>query len=216
MSTPADKWPVLLFALYVPVWVLCAINPLYPSAWLLENVLVFVFIPIIVWHHRVAPLSRLAYVMLFVFFCLHTLGSHYTYAEVPYDRWWQALTGSTVSEITGWQRNHYDRLVHFAYGLLTTLTWTEILLRNVSGLRGAWRWLLPWAFVASHGEIYELAEWLAAELYGGDLGAAYLGTQGDAWDAHKDMLLAALGSAITIAWLSATGRLVPRGDGAHR
>lgn len=212
----AQKLPPLLLAIYAVVWSVCAIDPWFPADWLVENILVFIFVPVVIHHYRVAPLSNLAYVTLFLFFCLHSVGSHYTYAQVPYDSWWRALSGSTFNELMGWERNHYDRLVHFAYGLLTTVTWTELLLRRVRGIEGFWRWLLPWAFVVAHGEIYELIEWIAAVVFGGDLGDAYLGTQGDIWDAHKDMLLAALGSAITIAWLSATGRLEPRGDGAPR
>lgn len=199
--------PHVLLAVYAVVWALCAINPLYPSDWLLENVLVFIFVPVVIWHYCKAPVSNLAYIALFVFFCLHSLGSHYTYAEVPYDRWWLAMTGQTFNDMMGWQRNHFDRLVHFTYGLLTTVIWTEILLRHVRGLDGFWRWLVPLTFMLSHGEAYELIEWLAAVQFGGDLGVAYLGTQGDIWDAHKDMLLAALGSAVTLAWMTATGRL---------
>lgn len=199
--------PPLLLAIYAVVWVLCAINPLYPADWAVENVLVFIFIPIVVVHSRRAPLSHLAYVTLFAFFCLHSLGSHYTYAEVPYDRWWQSLTGSTVNELMGWHRNHYDRLVHFCYGLLTTVTWVELLQRALPGMRGFWRWLIPLTFMMSHSLLYELIEWLAVLVVGGELGEAYLGTQGDIWDAHWDMLLATLGSVVTLAWLAASGRL---------
>jgi len=202
-----QKLPHVLLALYVVVWGLCAINPVYPSDWLLENVLVFVFVPVTIWHYRVARVSDLAYVTLFIFFCLHSLGSHYTYAEVPYNHWWQALTGQTFNELMGWQRNHYDRLVHFCYGLLTTVIWAEILLRNVRISSTAWRWIVPFAFVSAHGMYYELVEWLAVDLFGGDLGVAYLGTQGDIWDAHKDMLLATIGCAITLTWMQASGRL---------
>lgn len=206
-SRAGSALPPVLLALYAVVWTLCAINPLYPEDWLVENILVFLFVPVLVHHYRRAPASGLAYVTLFVFFCLHSLGSHYTYAQVPYDRWWQALTGETFNAMMGWQRNHYDRLVHFCYGLLTTVIWTELLLRHVQRIDGFWRWLLPLAFMISHGAVYELIEWLAAVQFGGELGDAYLGTQGDIWDAHKDMLLAALGSAITLAWMHASGRL---------
>ncbi|MFP5382710.1 MAG: DUF2238 domain-containing protein [Gammaproteobacteria bacterium] len=205
--TQCRHWPAVLLALYVPVWVLCAIEPLYPSDWLLENVLVFLFVPLIIWQHRRAPATNAAYACLFLFFCLHSLGSHYTYAEVPYDRWWQSLTGSTFNELAGWQRNHYDRLVHFAYGLLTTPIWVGILQRHVHGLRGLWCWLVPLTFMMSHSLAYELIEWVAALLFGGDLGEAYLGTQGDVWDAHWDMLLASSGSAVTLAIMAATGSL---------
>lgn len=199
--------PPILLGLYAVVWVLCAIDPLYPADWAVENILVAVFVPLLVWQYRRAPLSNLAYTCLFLFFCLHSLGSHYTYAEVPWDRWWQALTGHSLQAALGFERNHYDRLVHFAYGLLTTPVWVEILQRHVGRLDGAWRWLVPLTFMLSHGSLYELIEWAAAVVFGGDLGEAYLGTQGDIWDAHWDMLLAGLGSALALALLAATGRL---------
>ena len=97
--------------------------------------------------------------------------------------------------------------MHFAYGLLTTPVWVEILGRHVPPLARPWHWLLPLTFMLSHGSLYELIEWLAAVVFGGDLGEAYLGTQGDIWDAHWDMLLAGLGSALALAALAAGGRL---------
>jgi putative membrane protein len=62
--------------------------------------------------------------------------------------------------------------------------------------RGVWRYLMPVFFVMSHSVLYEIVEWLAAEVFGGDLGAAYLGTQGDEWDAQKDMALATAGAVL--------------------
>lgn len=209
---PRHRLPVTLLATYAVVWVLCAINPLYPADWLLENVLVALFVPIIVWHYRKNPATTFAYIALFLFMCLHTLGSHYTYAEVPYDSWWQGLTGDTFNSLVGWERNNYDRVVHFGYGLLTTPIWVEILRRGVPGMRGFWAWLIPLTFMMSHSMLYELIEWLAAVQFGGELGQAYLGTQGDIWDAHWDMLLATIGSVVTIVYMRVTGRL---GDGAR-
>lgn len=214
MSTQ-QRLPLLLLAVYAVVWTLGAIAPLYPSDWLLENVLVFIAVPILVLYHRHAPLADDTCIFLFLFFCLHTLGSHYTYAEVPYDAWWQALTGDTLSAVTGWERNHYDRLVHFAYGLLVTPLWTEILQRQVPVLRGHWRWLLPLTFMMSHSLLYELIEWAAALLFGGDLGEAYLGTQGDVWDAQQDMALASAGTLVALALLAARGRLWPATASPH-
>ena len=59
------------------------------------------------------PLSKISYTTIFVFFCLHTIGAHYTYAEVPYDEAWRSLTGHSLNEALGWERNNYDRVVHF-------------------------------------------------------------------------------------------------------
>ncbi len=86
-------------------------------------------------------------------------------------------------------RNHFDRLVHFGYGLLLAYPIREMFLR-IGNVRGFWGYFLPLDLTMSTSMLYELIEWGAAEFFGGELGAAYLGTQGDVWDAHKDMALA--------------------------
>jgi len=183
-----------LLALFAVVWALLAIAPWYRSDWLLENVIVFIAIPALIFMHRHTPLSNLSYVLIFVFLCLHQVGAHYTYAMVPYDGWATALSGSGINERLGWQRNHYDRLIHLCYGLLITYPVRELVMR-VSRIRGVWSYLLPVLVMISTSTIFELFEWAAAVVFGGDLGVAYLGTQGDEWDAQKDMLLAAVGAA---------------------
>lgn len=194
------RYPLALLGAYVAIWLALAVAPAYRQDWLLENLLVFIAVPLLAWTYRRLHLSNGACTLLFVFFVLHAVGAHYTYSEVPYDRWTEALTGHSLDDLLGLQRNHYDRLVHFAYGLLVTPAAIEVL-DATSPQRGAWRWLLPFCFMLSHSVAYELIEWAAAEAFGGDLGQAYLGTQGDVWDAQKDMALAALGAAIAvIAW----------------
>jgi len=203
MMTPAaisragQRYPLILLVLYLVIWTSLAIAPWYRHDWLLENLLVFVAVPLLVWGHRRIGFSNLACTLLFAFFVLHAVGAHYTYAEVPYDRWVQALTGHTLNHALGLQRNHFDRLVHFTYGLLVTPTAIE-LLDTRAPQQGVWRWLVPFTFMAAQSPIYELIEWAAAEVFGGELGQAYLGTQGDIWDAHKDMGLGMLGAAIAV------------------
>ena len=125
--------------------------------------------------------------------CLHQVGAHFSYAEVPYDAWFEGLTGRTFNSVFGWQRNHFDRVVHFAYGMLLAYPIREIFLR-VADVRGFWGYFLPLDLTMSTSMLFELIEWFAAELFGGNLGPAYLGTQGDIWDAQKDMALASLGA----------------------
>jgi len=134
------------------------------------------------------PLSRVSYTCIFVFMMLHALGAHYTYAMVPYQEWFPSLAGG---------RNHFDRLVHFSYGLLLAYPIREMFLR-IGNVRGFWGYFLPLDLTMSTSMLYELIEWGAAETVGKDLGAAYLGTQGDIWDAHKDMALASLGALIAM------------------
>src|SRR6185295_18783614 len=135
--------------------------------------------------------------------CLHVVGAHYTYSEVPYDAWWKALTGSTFNHLMGWQRNNFDRVIHFAYGLLLAVPLRELVV-PVAKVRGFWSYFLPLDLTMSTSMLYELIEWKAAEIFGGDLGAAYLGLQGDVWDAQKDMALASAGALLAMviaAWL---------------
>lgn len=191
------KYLALLSVLFAALWVALAIEPRYREDWALENALVVAFAIGIAASHRKLLLSRVSYTLIFLFLCLHEVGAHYTYAEVPYDAWVEALTGSSLNEAMGWERNHFDRFAHFLYGLLMAYPLREFFLR-VADVRGFWGYFLPLDFTLSTSAIFELFEWGAAEVFGGDLGAAYLGTQGDIWDAHKDMALASAGALIAM------------------
>jgi len=184
----------LLFALAVGI---SAIHPRYPSDWWLENALAVALVAVLLLTRNVFPFSRLSYTLIFVFLGLHELGAHYTYSEVPYKEWFPFL------EVT--ERNHYDRLVHFLFGLLYAYPIREIFLRVV-GVRGFWGYYLPLDVTMAFSMVYELIEWASALLFGGELGAAYLGTQGDVWDAQKDMALASLGALIAMLVIAAINR----------
>ena len=195
----STRFPLLLLVAFAAIWGALAIAPRYRQDWLLENVLVVAAIPLLVYGYRRLRLSNAACLALFVFFTCHEIGAHYTYSEVPYEQW---LSHVNVS-LTWLGRNSYDRLVHFLYGLLVIPAAAEWL-AAVAPTRGIWRWILPVSFIMSHSLLYELIEWAAAMAFGGDLGAAYLGTQGDPWDAQRDMLAATLGSMVAMtAWLIA-------------
>jgi putative membrane protein len=124
---------------------------------------------------------------------------------VPYDAWFQSLTGTTLNSLLGWERNNFDRVVHFCYGLLLAYPIREVFLR-VADVRGFWGYFLPLDLTMSTSMMFELFEWVAAELFGGELGQAYLGTQGDIWDAHKDMALASVGALIAMLVTAAINR----------
>ncbi len=192
-----QKYALILGCLFVPVWILAAINPIDFHDWALENVLSVVAVIGLVLTAKRFPLSRVSYTLIFIFLCLHEIGSHYTYALVPYDDWCTAITGRTFNSFFGWERNHFDRLVHFGYGLLLAYPIREVFHR-VSDAKGFWGYFLPLDVTMSTSMLYELIEWAAAEVFGGELGAAYLGTQGDIWDAHKDMGLASTGALIAM------------------
>ena len=177
------------------VWGLLAIAPYDRADWALENFLAALFGVALVATVRILPLSRVSYTLIFLFMCLHSVGAHYTYALVPYDDWALGLTGSSVNALLGLERNHFDRLVHFLYGLLFVYPIREVFIR-VADARGFWSYFLPIDVTMSTSMLFELFEWVAAEAFGGDLGITYLGTQGDVWDAHKDMALASVGALL--------------------
>jgi putative membrane protein len=179
------------------LWVALAISPNDRSDWLLENVLLFAGAIVLIATRRALPLSGISYTLILIFFCLHIVGAHYTYAEVPYDEAFRGLTGYSFNEMVGWKRNNYDRVVHFSYGLLLAYPIRELFLR-VANARGFWGYFLPLDLTMSTSMVYELIEWLSAIWFGGDLGTAFLGSQGDEWDAQKDMALASLGALITM------------------
>jgi putative membrane protein len=197
-----ERYPRVLFALLALISILLGIAPHDRADWLLENALLFVGVGVLVATRNALPLSRLSYTLIFLFLCLHAVGAHYTYSLVPYDAWVEALTGRTLSSLTGWRRNHFDRLVHLCYGLLLAYPAREVFLR-VADVRGFWGYFLPLDVVMATSMLYELIEWGAASAFGGDLGTAYLGTQGDPWDAHKDMALASVGAVVAMATTAA-------------
>ncbi len=192
-----SRFLLLLMIPFMVECVLLAFNVYDRKDWILENVLVVIALFAMVTTCRTFPLSRISYAFIFIFLALHEIGSHYTYAEVPYDQWSIALTGNSFNEIVGWERNNFDRVIHLSYGLLIAYPMREIYLR-IANAEGFWGYFLPLNFTMATSMIYELIEWAAAEVFGGDLGATYLGTQGDVWDAHKDMALASLGALIAM------------------
>ncbi len=203
------KYVGTLALLFAAIWIALAIAPTDRHDWALENLLVVVFCIALAFSYRKFVFSRLSYTLIFLFLCLHAVGAHYTYAMVPYDDWWRSLTGHTFNSLWGWERNHFDRLVHFCYGLLLAYPIREIFLR-VGDARGFWGYFLPLEFTLATSALFELFEWAAAEFFGGDLGVAYLGTQGDIWDAHKDMLLATCGAAVAMLITAAINRSLQR------
>jgi putative membrane protein len=144
---------------------------------------------------RRRPLSDSALACIILFFVLHTIGGRYTYTNVPYDGWARALFGHPLSEMFGWSRNHYDRLVHFGYGALAILPVREALERH-AGLRPRTSLYIAVESVLAVGALYEIFEWLLTLTMEGSVATAYNGQQGDPWDAQKDMALAAAGALL--------------------
>jgi putative membrane protein len=192
-----QRWFATLGGLYLVLWALLAIAPNDRPTWALENVLTVAACLLLWLTHRVFPFSQASYVLWFAFLTLHAIGAHFVYAQVPYDEWFRRAFHWSPAEAFGWQRNHYDRLVHFAYGLLLAHPAREIVLR-IADARGFWGYFVPFLFVVASSAIFELLEWFAALAFGEGLGQTYLGSQGDPWDAQKDMALATLGALLAL------------------
>jgi len=205
---PAERYPAGLLFAFAAFWTALAIAPSYRQDWLLENVLIFVAVPLLAATSRSLRFSNFAYTCLFVFFVLHEIGAHYTYSEVPWREWLHLQGAGTGPDSAG--RNHYDRFVHFCYGVLVFPAVWELFAARANAQR-LWRYLMPVMFLMAHSVIYELIEWGAAEIFGGDLGVAYLGTQGDEWDAQKDMAMAVAGVLVGLLLTLAVSPWVVRG-----
>lgn len=184
-----SRYHVFLIVMFGLVWTWAAIRPVYPHDWLLENYLVFIFVPILLLVSRYFRLSNFSYTLITVFMCMHVVGSHYTYAEVPF--------GFTLEQWFGAHRNMYDRLVHFSFGFLLAYPMREMFHR-VARTRGVWSYWLPVELVLAFSAVYEIIEWLAAANVDPSAGLAFLGAQGDVWDAQKDMLVAGIGAVLSM------------------
>lgn len=187
-------WILAAFSIF---WLALAIRPHDRVVWLTENALTVATVIALVATYPRWPVSDLSYSLIAAFLVLHTIGGHYTYVRVPYETVARALLGFGLGDRLGWRRNHYDRLVHFSYGLLIAYPAYEMLERYAQPT-GAWSYLLAPALIMASSMAFEVFEWWAAVLLGGGAGTDYLGAQGDEWDTHKDMGLATVGAIVTM------------------
>jgi putative membrane protein len=181
----------------VSLWIITAVDPLFPRDWLIENLLVFIYGAILIFTYPWFKLSNFSYALITVFLSLHLIGAHYTYSNTPIGFWLQP--------IFDFERNHYDRIVHFSFGLLIAYPFREVLLR-LTKVRKQWSYFLAVSVVLAFSAFYELLEAVVAMLVDPELGNAYLGTQGDEWDAEKDSGLAFSGAiiAMLLNWMYVT------------
>ena len=180
----------LVYALYVVVCIVMAINPKYPDAWLLENALVILIFPFIIWMDSKHHYTLTSIILLFLFASLHSLGSHYTYAEME--------LFDVITQYFGFERNHFDRFVHFLFGLLLFRILFEMTTSDIGTFKKSL--LFTFTMIITIATLYEIAEWLVATILYPELGMAFLGTQGDVWDAHKDIAVAIIGALINMAF----------------
>jgi len=190
--TPRQRamWIVLLVATAIS-----CIHPPFPKQMLLQHfptVALLIALPLIV---RRYPLSDLTFGCIIAFMLFHIVGARYIYSYVPYDEWTQRLFGFSLTQRFHLRRNHYDRVVHFAFGLLAGTPVREIEQRYF-GVQPRIARFLAIEFVLAFSMLYELFEWGLTMVLSPDDAGAYNGEQGDIWDAHKDMLSAAIGAIV--------------------
>jgi putative membrane protein len=181
---------LICFAVFAVGFVVSAIKPLFPRAWLLEQLPTVLALPIAISLARRRALSDRAWIQVAIFALLHFYGAHYTYANTP--------LGFALRDAFGFGRNHYDRIVHFASGLLLFRVARELAYppRYRAGL--VRELAVSWGLIAAVSLIYEQLEWLTAIVVDPAAGSAFLGTQGDEWDAQKDATAASIGGLIAM------------------
>jgi putative membrane protein len=195
-----------LLGAFALAWVLAAINPIDRSTWVVENILVVLFALVLLLLARYFKLSDITYTFITIYLILHLIGAHWTYSEVPFGYFLQDLIHSP--------RNMYDRVVHFSFGLLMAYPIREVFVR-VTGAKGVWGYYFPLDVVLSFSAIYEIIEWLTAQIADPSTGISFLGSQGDIWDTQKDMAAAGVGALISVLIVFAINYMYNRKLGAE-
>lgn len=192
-----NRWIQACVLIFFSIWMSTLVGTSDINNWFLENTLVFFFLAFLIISYRRYQFSDLSYLLICIYLCLHVYGSKYTYAENPFGFWLQETFATS--------RNPYDRMVHFSFGFLLAYPMREIFLNWFKF--PAWvSWALPIEITLSISGLYELIEWGVADIFFPAQGDAYLGTQGDVWDAQKDMFLATLGAVLATTIVSVIKR----------
>jgi putative membrane protein len=188
-----------MMMVFLVVWIFSAVKPGIPEDWFLENLLVFVLIALLAVSYRWLAFSDCSYLLILIFLCLHECGAHYQYDA--------AIPGEWMKLIVTTQRNHYDRLVHFCFGLLLSYPQQEILMRKAC-LRGTWLAVLPIFTTLALSAVYEMIEAFVATFVDPVDAAAFLGSQGDPWDSQEDMFMALAGATVFAIAIAAMRRRI--------
>lgn len=184
-----NKIPYILLVIYLGLFMVCAIEPYDRAVWWAENVPVMVIVSVMILTYRRFRFSDTSYLLMSVFIIMHTIGGHYTFERVPFD---------FVSNLFGFERNHYDRLAHFSVGFYAYAI-AELLLVKALVRSRLVLYLFPLFTIVTVAGVYEVIEWWYAVSADEAAGIAVLGSQGDIWDAQKDILADTLGAVFVMA-----------------
>ncbi|RYU84234.1 DUF2238 domain-containing protein [Hymenobacter persicinus] len=194
-AVPASSWfPKFLLAAYLLEFVVLGISPAERGTWVAENTPIFlIVVALVVLYLRGVRFSNLAYALMSVLIFLHTIGGHYTFEKVPF-AWFDNLFG--------FKRNMFDRVAHVTVGFYAFAI-IEMTDRYGTIRNRAISYLFPLCVIGTIAMTYELIEWIYADMSDPAAGAAFLGSQGDIWDAQKDMLADTSGAVLALAlyWL---------------
>ena len=188
-----NRWLQSFIIIFLGVWIYSFVGTTDLANWIIENILVVVFLTFLVYTFKKHQFSDLSYLLVCIFLCLHVYGSKFTYAANPFGFWLQ--------DLLDWPRNHYDRIVHFSFGFLLAYPMREMFLSWFKFPKWV-SWSLPIEITLSLSALFELIEWAVADVFFQEHGVAYLGTQGDVWDAQKDIFLAVMGAIIATTIVS--------------
>jgi putative membrane protein len=177
-----------LVVLFVLCWIVLAIAPVDRGIWALENILVVTVFPVVLWLDKNYNFTNWAFFSLTVFVTLHLVGAHLTYEKMAYFTWF--------SDWFGWQRNYYDQVIHFLFGLLVFIPFFEIFYHQ--GHSRKLSYLIAFLFISSVSAWYEVLEWVAMLAVCSEPGCLQAVTQGDEWDTQKDMAYAVAGAVIAL------------------
>ncbi len=181
--------PKILLSAYLLIFTGLAITPYSRDVWFVENLpIVLIVLYLVVLYIRGIRFSNISYILMSVLIFLHTVGGHFTFERVPFD-WF--------NNFFGFERNMYDRVAHFSVGFYAYPIAEYLALKKLVNSR-VLVYLTPLLFIISVAAVYELFEWWFAATYGGEAGAAFLGSQGDIWDAQKDILMDTLGGVTAL------------------
>lgn len=190
------KYKLLIVASIVVFTIITCINPLYPEEQFLQHIGTALLVLLMLIDIKKNYLGKISFIGLALFTTLHIIGARYIYSYVPYDEFTKQLCGVSINELLSTTRNHYDRLVHFSFGLLMVPMFSQIAEKKMRCSKGT-AIVTAWMIIQTGSMIYELFEWVLTIVMTTEAANNYNGQQGDMWDAQKDMALALLGSSIT-------------------
>ncbi|GGD49593.1 membrane protein [Malaciobacter pacificus] len=180
-------YPHILAVIFLIFFILLGLNPIDRSVWIVEVIPVVAVYLLLISTYKSFRFSNLSYTLMSLWLFWHTIGGHYTFANVPFD---------FITELFHFERNHFDRIGHivvgfYAYPMVEFLVRKHYTNKIIASFFGLF-------FIMSIAASYEIIEWAYAVIEGGNTGIEFLGSQGDIWDAQKDMLADTVGAIIAL------------------